>query len=175
MTFSEHFKRVRKHSKMTQKEIADRLCISPQSVSKWESGESLPTIEHLPKLAEIFSCSVNVFFSEYELELYEQFVTLSDTELVDLLLRRPPSDKGDDIYGDERDYPLESLFLPALKQYLTTEDKISPARLQKQLGVGYAVAANMVDALNKLGVITREAQGYHIDKDKLPLLDAYLH
>ena len=32
--------RLRKERNMTQKEVAERLCVSPQAVSKWERGGS---------------------------------------------------------------------------------------------------------------------------------------
>lgn len=44
---------------MTQQELADRLGMSSQSVSKWETGAGLPDISILPVLAEIFHVSVD--------------------------------------------------------------------------------------------------------------------
>ncbi|MBQ2718231.1 MAG: helix-turn-helix domain-containing protein [Clostridia bacterium] len=51
---------------LSQKQVADFLNISPQSVSKWERGDALPSIEFLPKLAECLNCEINDFFSEKE-------------------------------------------------------------------------------------------------------------
>ena len=62
--FNERFKTIRQASGKTQKELADFLNISPQSVSKWEKGEALPSIEYLPLMARFFGCSINVFFEE---------------------------------------------------------------------------------------------------------------
>lgn len=45
---------LRKNINMTQQEIADRLNVSFQSVSKWEIGSSMPDIALLPELAELF-------------------------------------------------------------------------------------------------------------------------
>lgn len=70
--FNERFKAIRQASGKTQKELAEFLNISPQSVSKWEKGEALPSIEYLPLMAKFFGCSINVFFEE----VYEN--TLSD-------------------------------------------------------------------------------------------------
>ncbi len=69
--FCENFKAIRKKSGKTQKEIAAYLSISAQSISKWETGESLPTIEYLPQLAVFFGCSVNAFFDEDELKSFK--------------------------------------------------------------------------------------------------------
>ena len=76
MNFNEHLKRIRAVSKTTQQDLADYLSISVQSVSKWEKGTSYPSIEFLPKIAEFYSCSVNAFFSDYELQAFEQFAPL---------------------------------------------------------------------------------------------------
>ena len=42
MSFQENLIRARKARGMTQEELAARLSISRQAVSKWETGESLP-------------------------------------------------------------------------------------------------------------------------------------
>ena len=49
----------RKHYEMTQAELAEKLGISPQSVSNWERGESLPDVALLPDLAKVLHCSVD--------------------------------------------------------------------------------------------------------------------
>ena len=49
----------RKHYAMTQAELAEKLGVSPQSVSNWERGESLPDVALLPDLAKVLHCSVD--------------------------------------------------------------------------------------------------------------------
>ena len=44
---------------MTQEKLAQRLGVSRQTVSKWESGEVIPEIGNLMELAEIFSCKLD--------------------------------------------------------------------------------------------------------------------
>ena len=39
---------------MTQRELAEKMQVSFQTISKWENGINLPDVTHLPKLAEIF-------------------------------------------------------------------------------------------------------------------------
>ena len=51
---------------LSQKQIADYLNITPQSVSKWENGDALPSIDYLPKLAECLNCDINAFFAPIE-------------------------------------------------------------------------------------------------------------
>ena len=64
--FCEQLRLIRKASGKTQRELAEHLQISAQSVSKWEKGEALPSIEYLPQMAKFFGCSINAFFTEVE-------------------------------------------------------------------------------------------------------------
>ena len=43
---------------MTQKEVAERLCVSPQAVSKWERGNGCPDVSLLPVLSDLFGVAV---------------------------------------------------------------------------------------------------------------------
>ncbi len=62
--FYEKLKAIRMKCKKTQKDLAEYLNISPQSVSKWEKGEALPSLEYLPKIAKFYNCDINSFFEE---------------------------------------------------------------------------------------------------------------
>ena len=44
---------------LTQLELAEKLFISSQAISKWESGQSIPDLENLCALAEVFATSVD--------------------------------------------------------------------------------------------------------------------
>lgn len=56
--FAQNFKQLRRHADMTQEEIANALGVSPQAVSRWETGATYPDIELLPILAEFFAVSI---------------------------------------------------------------------------------------------------------------------
>ena len=63
--FSEFGKRIhklRKSRTMTQEELAARLGVSGQAVSKWENGTSYPDISLMPTLAVIFETSIDALF-----------------------------------------------------------------------------------------------------------------
>ena len=53
----------RKKSGMTQEELANKLGVSFQAVSKWENAKSLPDILFLPVLADLFNCNIDELFS----------------------------------------------------------------------------------------------------------------
>lgn len=59
ITISENLKRLRKSRGMTQECLASRLHVSPQSVSKWERGESYPDITVLPTIANFFEITID--------------------------------------------------------------------------------------------------------------------
>lgn len=46
--------RLRKERNLTQREVAERLSVSPQAVSKWERGQGYPDVGVLPTLSELF-------------------------------------------------------------------------------------------------------------------------
>lgn len=53
----------RKELGMTQRELAERLHISYQAVSKWESGVGLPTVEMLTELSECLNVSIDAILN----------------------------------------------------------------------------------------------------------------
>lgn len=57
MMLSENIKKHRNKNNMSQEELAQRLNVSRQSVSLWETGQSQPTIDNIIALAKIFGIS----------------------------------------------------------------------------------------------------------------------
>lgn len=55
----EYIKKLRMQQGLTQKELADKLSISFQAVSKWETGETLPDTAILLDLADLLKTSVD--------------------------------------------------------------------------------------------------------------------
>jgi len=55
----ENLKTLRKDKNLTQEEVAEILCVSPQSISKWERNDTLPDITMLPALANLYKVSVD--------------------------------------------------------------------------------------------------------------------
>lgn len=59
MGFSEKLQILRKRHGMSQEKLAEKLSISRQAVSKWESGQSTPDLEKLIMLSTIFGVSTD--------------------------------------------------------------------------------------------------------------------
>jgi transcriptional regulator with XRE-family HTH domain len=55
---------LRKENNMTQMELADMMGITYQAVSSWERGNSMPDIEKIPQLADLFHVSIDELIGE---------------------------------------------------------------------------------------------------------------
>lgn len=65
-TIGERIKHHRKRLGMTQEQLAERMGVTPQAVSKWETNQSCPDIAMLPQLAELFGISVDALLGREE-------------------------------------------------------------------------------------------------------------
>ena len=57
MIFADKLIELRKRSGWSQEELAQQLGVSRQSVSKWEGAQSIPDIDRLLQLSELFGVS----------------------------------------------------------------------------------------------------------------------
>ena len=51
--------KLRKEKGLSQEELADKLAVSRQAISKWERGESLPDTDNLIRLAKLYGVSID--------------------------------------------------------------------------------------------------------------------
>ena len=65
MTFCEKLTDLRRRSGMSQEQLADRLGVTRQSVSKWESGTAMPELVKLISLSEFFDVSVDYLVKDW--------------------------------------------------------------------------------------------------------------
>ena len=49
---------------MTQEKLAERMGVSRQTISKWETGEAMPEVDKLPELSKLFSCTIDALLKE---------------------------------------------------------------------------------------------------------------
>lgn len=66
MTLAEKITALRGERKLSQGDLAEKLEVSRQSVSKWETGQSVPELDKLIKLADLFGVSVDALVREGE-------------------------------------------------------------------------------------------------------------
>ena len=115
----------RKHYKMTQAELAKKLEVSPQSVSNWERGESLPDVALLPDLARVLHCSVDTILAGGNaISGYRRYVTFSQMcEALSALNRMG------ELLG--RDHRIYTTIINAINNSMNTtiEDAFSSSRM----------------------------------------------
>ena len=64
MTFSDKLIALRKKAGWSQEELAERLNVSRQSVSKWESAQSMPDIDKIVQLSSLFGVTTDYLLKD---------------------------------------------------------------------------------------------------------------
>ena len=59
IAFANNLRYYREKSGLTQMELAEKLGYTSKSVSKWESGNGLPTLPVMTQIAQLFSVSLD--------------------------------------------------------------------------------------------------------------------
>lgn len=59
MKFGDNLRNLRKKKKISQENLAEKVGVSRQSVSKWECGDAYPNMDNIFKLCDIFHCKIN--------------------------------------------------------------------------------------------------------------------
>lgn len=59
LMIGENIRKYRKELGLTQEQLADRLGVTYQSISRWENGSTYPDMEFLPAIAETFSITID--------------------------------------------------------------------------------------------------------------------
>ncbi len=67
MALAEQLKISRENKGLSQTEVAKRLNITRQSVSKWETGKGYPDIDNLVLLSEVYEVSIDELLHENEI------------------------------------------------------------------------------------------------------------
>lgn len=64
MKFNENLKYLRKEANLTQEQFAEKLNVSRQAVTKWESGQSYPDIQNLKEMADMFNVTMDALVGD---------------------------------------------------------------------------------------------------------------
>ena len=75
MTLGEKLAKARKENNITQEQLADKLGVSRQSISKWESDVAYPETDKLIRMSELFNCSLDYLLKEDMTEREEKTET----------------------------------------------------------------------------------------------------
>lgn len=64
MNLAENLKRIRKENNLSQEQLAEKLGVSRQSVSKWESGTAYPEMDKVLQLAKLFNLNIDELLNQ---------------------------------------------------------------------------------------------------------------
>lgn len=64
MDFGEKLKEIRRNEGMSQEQLAEKIGVSRQAITKWETGRGLPDVENMVILAEIFKMTLDELVSQ---------------------------------------------------------------------------------------------------------------
>ncbi len=68
MNFSSKLKRIRKKTGFSQEKLAEKIGVSRQAVTKWETGNGIPDIENLVNISKLFNISLDELILEKEIK-----------------------------------------------------------------------------------------------------------
>ena len=71
MKLSENLKIIRKENNLSQEQLAEKLGVSRQAVSKWESGQSYPEMDKVLLICKFFNCNIDELMNENIKEVSE--------------------------------------------------------------------------------------------------------
>lgn len=86
MKFNEKLIKLRKASGLSQEELADKLNVARQTVSKWELGETTPEMNKLIELSDLFDVSIDEMVKE--------------AKMPEIIEREIDHEKIDEVYKD---------------------------------------------------------------------------
>lgn len=66
MTLADKLKEARKNAGLTQTELAEKLSVSRQAITKWESGKGIPDIENLRTISKVLEVNIDFLLDDEE-------------------------------------------------------------------------------------------------------------
>lgn len=82
MNFSEKLKMLRKSNNLTQEELSEKLNVSRQAITKWESGEGIPDIDNLKQISILFNTTIDELVKEEkEVIIKKEFSCVKELEI----------------------------------------------------------------------------------------------
>lgn len=93
MKIGENIQKFRKELNLSQEELAERCGVSRQAVTKWEADESIPALEKLVLLADIFEITIDELVGRVEHNTHSRLMALVKS----LAAEDIPTSEDDDI------------------------------------------------------------------------------
>lgn len=66
MSIGQKLKDARKNAGLSQEQLAEKLCVSRQAITKWESDKGIPDVENLQNISKLFDVSIDSLLDDSE-------------------------------------------------------------------------------------------------------------
>ena len=147
-TLGTRIARLRREKNMTQDEVAEKMNLSPQAVSKWENDQSCPDILLLPQLADLFGVTTDTLLKGETNEPAVRILPPEERKNFDQMMLRVNVNSADG------DIVHVNLPMPLIKMALDIGMEIP--KVNDKLGVNLKdIDMNKIIALVEQGVIGR--------------------
>ena len=67
MTLADKLKEARKNAGLTQVELAEKLCVSRQAITKWESGKGIPDVDNIKMISKVLNVSIDFLLDDEDI------------------------------------------------------------------------------------------------------------
>ena len=71
LNLAENLKKIRKENNLSQEQLAEKLGVSRQSVSKWEAGQAYPEMDKVLQICKLFNLNMDELFNQDVKEVNE--------------------------------------------------------------------------------------------------------
>lgn len=93
MDFSEKITALRKNRNLTQEQLAEKLNVSRQSISKWESGQTTPDLEKVVALCEIFDVTTDYLLKPSEIDILSMKTDMLEKQQEQMQIREKRNER----------------------------------------------------------------------------------
>ena len=83
MSLGERLYELRKKKGLSQEEVAEKLNVTRQSVSKWETGKCMPDLSLFPELCKVLDITINDLISGEKVD-NEKYINTLEVNMVKL-------------------------------------------------------------------------------------------
>lgn len=180
MSFGQNIQFLRKmHKGMTQEELAEKMGVSRQTVSRWELDATYPEMDKVIELCKLFSCSMDKLVREDISMINEAYSNIRVEEVASFSYVKYAV-----ISGEPEDDAIKHIKDWAVSNGINQPEIIGwdfPHVSQEQINVyhmhGYAAAcilpSNFKVECNNLEIITQKEQEYAVITIKEPFIDPF--
>ena len=93
MDFSEKLLTLRKAKDLTQEQLAEKLNVSRQSVSKWESGQAVPELEKIVAMSVVFDVTTDYLLKSSDIDDLSVKTEMLEKQQQQMLVREQKQQK----------------------------------------------------------------------------------